>query len=186
LEQPQETGLAIAQIIRDKSEKGQLVQSEEILAQLEAWGLLNREDADSISHFELILGQVFEEHDDINELSRADHPPHYYSSLTLSQTYAAIFVRKEEDSLMAEVVRENSKIYPRPVPLDIFSEPPFDMTQEQISECLARMGKPGDYQDIAQTTTSIGTVFLYSSLHLGPDYAATLAEWLDVGQANNP
>jgi hypothetical protein len=104
----------------------------------------------------------------------------------LSETYAGILVRKEENSLLAEVVRENSATYPRPVPLSIFREPPFDLTQEAILDCLAGMGKPGDYQDIAQTTTSIGTVFLYSNLHLDPIYASTLAEWIDVGQANNP
>jgi hypothetical protein len=43
-----------------------------------------------------------------------------------------------------------------------------------------------EYEDIARTTTSIGTVYLYSTRHLEPDYASTLAEWLDVGQANNP
>ena len=87
---------------------------------------------------------------------------------------------------MAEIVRENSAIYPRPVPLNIFREPPFDLTQEEILDCLGKMGTQEEYQDITQTTTSIGTVFLYSNQHLDATYASILAEWLDVGQANNP
>jgi hypothetical protein len=43
-----------------------------------------------------------------------------------------------------------------------------------------------EYQDIAQTTSSIGTVFLFSRLHLEPDYASMLAEWIDVGQSKSP
>ncbi len=88
--------------------------------------------------------------------------------------------------LIAQIVRESSAIYPRPVPLDMFRHSPFDLTPDEIQACLARMASQGEYGDIQQTTTSIGTVFLYSALHLDPDYASMLAEWADVGQANNP
>jgi hypothetical protein len=43
-----------------------------------------------------------------------------------------------------------------------------------------------EYLDIASTTTSSSRVFLYSTLHLEPDHAEMLAEWLDVGQFENP
>jgi hypothetical protein len=48
------------------------------------------------------------------------------------------------------------------------------------------MAQQKEYEDIAQTITSVGTQFLYSTKHLDPDHAFTLAEWLDVGQVNNP
>jgi hypothetical protein len=48
------------------------------------------------------------------------------------------------------------------------------------------MEQQAEYRDIARTITSIGTVFLYSNQYLDPDHASMLAEWLDVGQANNP
>ncbi len=88
--------------------------------------------------------------------------------------------------LIAEIVRENSAIYPRPVPLDMFKHSPFDLTLEEIQASLAQMAGRDEYKDINQTTTSIGTVFLYSTSHLDPGYASMLAEWLDVEQANNP
>ncbi len=187
MEQKEEIRLKIAKIIRERSETGPLVQLEELLTELAGQGLLNSEvAADQRSNFEGVLRQVVIENEDIREISGRNRIPHYYSSLSLSETYAGILVRKKENSLIAEIVRENSAIYPRPVPLNIFREPPFDLTEEEILDCLEKMGKQGEYQDIAQTTTSIGTVFLYSNQHLDPVYASTLAEWFDVGQVNNP
>ena len=84
------------------------------------------------------------------------------------------------------MVRENSAIYPRPVPLNLFKGSPFDLTQEEIQTYLEQMARQDEYKDIAQTTTSLGTLFLYSTLHLELGYASTLTEWLDVEQANNP
>ena len=40
--------------------------------------------------------------------------------------------------------------------------------------------------DIARTATSASGCYLYSTRHLEPDHAAVLAEWLDVGQFDNP
>ena len=186
MEQREEVRLTIAKIIRERSETGQLVQFEEILTELAGQGLLNSEVAHQKSHLKGILSQVVSENEDIKELSSRNRIPHYYSSLSMSEMYAGILVRKEENSLIAEIVRENSAIYPRPVPLNIFREPPFDLTQEEILDCLEKMGTQEEYQDITQTTTSIGTVFLYSNQHLDATCASILAEWLDVGQANNP
>jgi hypothetical protein len=186
VEQREETSLKITKIIRERSESGRLVQLEELLTELAGQGLLNSGVAADKSNFEGVLRQIVVENEDIKEISGKNRIPHYYSSLSLSETYAGILVRKEENSLIAEIVRENSVIYPRPVPLKIFRDPPFDLTEEDISECLEKMGKQGEYQDIARTTTSIGTVFLYSNRHLDPVYASTLAERFDVGEVNNP
>ena len=89
-------------------------------------------------------------------------------------------------TLIAEVVRENSALYPRPVPLNVFKDSPFELTDEEIQSCLSNMALKGSYEDIKETKSSLGTVFLYSTLYLEADYAAMLAEWIDVGQALNP
>ena len=68
----------------------------------------------------------------------------------------------------------------------MFEDPPFELTPEEISSCLERMADQEAYRDIQRTTTSIGTVFLFSTLYLEPDYASFLAEWIDVGQVNSP
>jgi hypothetical protein len=88
--------------------------------------------------------------------------------------------------LIAEVVRESSAVYPRPVSVDLFGDSPFNLTQSELQGYLRQMAGEEGYRDIMQTTTSAGNVFLYSSLHLEPDHASMLAEWFDVGQFNNP
>ena len=176
----------MVKIIRDRSEMGQLVQFEELLTQLAEKSLVNSETTHQRAQLEDAFRQALSENEDIRRLFGRNRIPQYYSSLSLSETYAGMLVRKEENSLIAEIVRENSATYPRPIPLDIFTEPPFDLTKEEIVEYLKEMRKQGEYEDIAQTTTSIGTVFLYSSQHLDPTYASALAEWIDVSETNNP
>lgn len=188
MEQQEQISLTIAQIIRTKSETGQLVQFEEILIELTGQGLLTSEADDPRSHLQGIVREVVKSNEDLSEIPGAHGIAYYYSTQSLSEAYAVILARKKGDplQLLAQIVRENSSVYPRPVPLDIFEESPFDLTGEEILACLEKMGQQSEYQDIAQTTTSIGTKFLFSSRHLNPDYASTLAEWLDVGQVNNP
>ena len=186
MEQQEQISLTIAQIIRERSETGQLVQFEEIWTELTGQGIVKSEVADQRSLLEAILSEVVAENEDLREIPGAQGIAYFFSTRSLSETSAEILIRKEESSLIAEIVRENSAIYPRPVPLDFFRESPFDLTQEEILDCLGKLGEQGEYQDIAQTTTSIGTVFLYSSRNLDPVYASMLAEWFDVGQINNP
>jgi hypothetical protein len=60
------------------------------------------------------------------------------------------------------------------------------MTEDDIKTCLQQMTGQEEYTDIRQTTSSIGTIYLFSSTHLEPGHASMLAEWLDVGQFRNP
>ena len=188
MEQREQISQAIARIIRERSKTAQLIQSEEIWTELVAQGLVTSDATDEPANFEAFLGEVAQENPDLQEISAGNGIAYYYSTTSLSEAYARILVSKEEGplSVIAQLVRENSEIYPRPVPLDLFSGSPFGLTKEEILDCLEKMGSLGEYQDIARTTTSVGTVYLYSNRYLEPDYAFTLAEWLDVGQANSP
>jgi len=189
-ESGRETAILVAtRIIREKSKEGRFVLTEEVLSELLNRGVLESEkEGDRFSEASSILEEALNRNEDLQERKGKDGLSRYYSSLAMSEAYATLLTRKEEDLLlmMAEIIRENSAIYPRPVPLDLFMGSPFDLTQEQIFECLKKMEQQAEYQDIAQTTTSIGTIFLYSNRHLDPGHASMLAEWLDVGQANNP
>ena len=180
--------LAAAMIIRDKSRSGQLTLQEEILTELTRQGFLKPEDSDMGSQFEAILKHTIEKNGDLKEIYDRQSIPHYYSKESMAERYANILIQKGGDSLvlMAEMIRENSKIYPRPIPLRVFTESPFGFAREEIFSHIRKMAEQEEYQDIKQTTTSIGTVFLFSTLYLEPDYATFLAEWIDVGQVNNP
>ena len=178
----------VADMIHKKSEEGQLISKNEIFQELIGQNILKSDPPEQESEFETILKKTMEGNSDLRELPWRDGLPRYYSSQCMSEPYIRILLRKEEDPLLliAEMVRENSSLYPRPVPIDIFFDSPFDLTQEEILVCLGKMSGQEEYQDIAQTTTSTGTIFLYSSRHLDSGYASMLAEWFDVGQAENP
>ena len=179
----------VVDLIRGKSRDGQFTSHAEIRRHLldhRLWPSQTREGEPD--RFQLLLEKTLKEHGDLEEAPGKDGVPRYYSSVRMSESYVLILLRKERDplSMIAETVRENSLVYPRPLPLTAFRNSPFDLTQEEILICLKQMAEREEYRDIQQTTTSIGTVHLYSTLHLDRDYASMLAEWLDVGQYNNP
>jgi hypothetical protein len=178
----------ILESIRERSATGRLVRVEELLVEMQQQGLLGPEELEPETHWETALARVFHDNPDLQEIGGSNGSRYFYSAQTLSHTYAAILARKDESplALIAEVVRENSRVYPRPVPLDSFLDPPFGLSSQEIGECLRTMSEQSQYHDIAQTVTSIGTRFLYSTRYLDRDHAVALAEWVDVGQVNNP
>jgi hypothetical protein len=178
----------VANLICKKSRAGQLVLQKEIFQELMSQKVMESDDGEQTGVLEALLKKTMEENEDLKELLDQEDLPRYYSLQYMSEAYAKILLRKEGNPLMliAEIVRENSALYPRPIPMDTFKNSPFELTQEEILACLQKISGQEDYQDIARTTTSAGTVFLYSSRHLDQGYASMLAEWLDVGQFNNP
>jgi hypothetical protein len=101
----------------------------------------------------------------------------YHAPALLSRTYARILDRKGSPvALLAEEIRANSRDYPRPVPMDLFGAPPFNLPPEVIETALQAMAASPEHQDITVITTSTGAVYLFSSQHLEPGYAAFLAE----------
>ena len=179
---------AVAAMTRQCSEAGQLISGSEILRRLTDQHLLPSPAADPGKEVGSLLQKAMDRHADLKELASQDGSPQYYSSLHMTQPYARILLQKQGDplQLIAGIVRQNSAVYPRPVPLDIFTQHPFDLNLDQVSHLLEQMEEGVEYRDIVSTATSTSRVFLYSTLHLEPDYASMLAEWLDVGQFENP
>ena len=179
---------AIAAMIRKSSEAGQLISEPEILRLAAEQRLLSPPAGDPAEEVWSILRQVVGQNEDLHELSAGDGSRHYYSSRFMTRAYALILLQKQGDPLhlIASIVRENSALYPRPVPLEIFTQPPFGLSLQEVLNDLERMAAEEEYRDIIPTTTSASRIFLYSTFHLEPEHAAMLAEWLGVGQFENP
>ncbi len=179
---------AIADMIRKKSEAGQLITKSEILCRAVDPNLSPSPATDPAEEVGNVLKKLIDENEDLHELAAADGSQRYYSSRFMTAAYARILLQKQGDprQLIAEIVRQNSAFYPRPVPCDVFERPPFGLTPQEVLNFLEQMAAAAEYHDIQKTVTSASTVFLYSTHHLDPDHAAMLAEWLDVGQSNNP
>ncbi|WP_051257760.1 hypothetical protein [Desulfovibrio cuneatus] len=111
----------------------------------------------------------------------------YYIRTEMSDVYAGILAGKgNPPALLANVVRENSQVYPRPVPLDLFEYPPFDFTPEVVQECLQKLAATPEWADIRFVESAVGTVYLYSTQYLDHDHAEFLAERADTGLIMNP
>jgi len=170
--------LLLADTVRKKSASGELTYPEELHAALAEIG---------ISAFITEWSSIRQKFSDFTEAFTTGGKKCFYSSSTMSEPYVRILLRRDTPiPLIADVVRESSLIYPRPIPLALFTRHPFALSAEQVVKEIDELRRQGQFTDICQTVTSVGTIFLYSAQYLDSPYAAMLAEWYDVGQSNNP
>lgn len=127
--------------------------------------------------------------EEIKRLEASDGRVFLYSSVLMVDKYANILLQREENDpklLIAETVREESKLYPRPTPVSIFTLAPFKIPQQILDTVIAELvADEEDYADIKESVASTGTRFLYSERHLEKQYAEYLIEWQEVGQYEN-
>ena len=178
----------IAELIRQRSEEGRFILHNELFQILMERNLLMSGGDESGNTFKTVIEKTRDANGDLKEIPDKDGVPRYYSSQFMSEAYVGILLKREGDPLLliAASVRENSAVYPRPVSLEMFGTPPFDLTPAEIQSCLEQMAGRDEYKDIEKITTSAEGVFLYSRSYLEPGHAAMLAEWLDVGQFDHP
>jgi hypothetical protein len=177
-----------AQVIRQLSGEGRFASGTDVLKELAGLALLPEAAEEAPAVLDEILVAALTKHPDLVPVESAAGEQRFYSSQFMTRAYAGLLLRKEGEPLhlIAETVRENSALYPRPLPLGAFEQPPFSLTREEILDRLERMAAHDAYRDIARTRTSAGNEYLYSTAHLDADYAGSLAEWIDVGQYDNP
>lgn len=178
----------VAQIARKQSGVGRFTTVADIREELEGLALLPGAGGEAPSALDEILRTALAAHPDLAVVEEGTGERRFYSSQFMTVAYAGLLLRNEGDRrcLIAETVRENSSLYPRPLPLGAFEQPPFCLTREELLACVQEMASEKVFRDIARTRTSAGNDYLYSTAHLDPDYAASLAEWIDVGQYENP
>jgi hypothetical protein len=112
-----------------------------------------------------------------------------FSEAHMTRSYAEAAARacsKDICWAIAQTVRSDSRTYPRPTPLSAFSEPPFLFSEESIDRAVRDISADAEYSDVRSVQSSDGSVFLFSSAHMDPAQAESLAEWLAVGHLKNP
>lgn len=184
---------AAREAVREASRQGRLATREDLLAALEADGafltpaglepearLATPGDRDAL------LAATLAASPGIVSFQSLSGQAVYHAPELLSRTYARILDTKGSPLLlMAEEIRSNSRDYPRPVPLELFEAPPFELAPEDIEQALRTMAAEDGFQDITFTTTATGAVFLFSTRHLERGYAAFLAQRAE-SLAQNP
>lgn len=112
-----------------------------------------------------------------------------YSDLFMTHSYAAASVRAASGDhcrILAETIRSESAVYPRPTPLTAFLGAPFFLSPEEVKAAAEKMCGDAQYGDICSARASNGDVFFFSLNHLDRARAEPMAEWLAVGQFENP
>lgn len=134
-------------------------------------------DTELPGYFDSVKKVALEADLGLMSLTAPDGKEYLYFKPLLSNSYARLLsVKDDSEALISDQVRENSRVYPRPVPTQMFLQTPFNFKSEQLAELLDTMGEKEEYNDIKVTRTSGGTLFLYSDKYLEDDYADFLAE----------
>jgi len=167
---------AVMAAVRESSRQGRPATRAEVLVAL-AEGGLGLADQEQTERVEAVLAS----HPGIASLPSLGGETVYHDPELLSRTYARIVDRKAFPlALMAEEIRLNARDYPRPVPVELFEAPPFDLTPEEIGQTLQAMAASPEYEDITYTTATSGAVYLFSTRYLERQYANFLAESADA------
>jgi hypothetical protein len=112
-----------------------------------------------------------------------------FSDRYMTQSYAESAARAatgDYPRILAETVRSDSATYPRPTPIRAFLAAPFMLSIEDVNAAAEKMQLDARYADICFARASNGDLFLFSKNHLSRAQAESMAEWLAVGQFNNP
>lgn len=163
---------AVAEAVRETNRQGRAATGEDVLNALVGKGFdVSKQETPDF------VGAILDSHAELASFTGADGGKMYHDPALLSATYARIIDRKGSPLLlMAEEIRTNSRDYPRPVPVEMFESPPFDLSREDIAQALQVMAASREFSDITFTTTSSGAVYLFSLSSLEREYARFLAE----------
>jgi hypothetical protein len=114
---------------------------------------------------------------------------YYYSTSTMSTNYAntlALLLEQDSCRTIAETVRFESRVYPRPYKLAMLMDEPYYFSVEQIEAAQTLMSQDHIYQDIQRVVASNDEIYLFSLKFMSYGKAKGLCEWLEVEQYENP
>ena len=136
-------------------------------------------------YFETVCKATEEGDLGVFSITAPDGAEYLYFKPLMSHSYARILAVKDNaEALVCDQIRENSRIYPRPVPSQMFLEAPFDFDVPTLECLLQSIGQKEENKDIKFTQTSSGTIFLYSDKYLDDDLAEFLAEEQEMRPLN--
>lgn len=112
-----------------------------------------------------------------------------YCATHMTENYAKLLARVEQKNpfaIIAETVREESKIYPRPTKVALFYEPVFEIDANLMQTAVESISQRQEYKDIKKIVAPTGAVYLFSDLYLSPPQAEAFVQWEEVDKLNNP
>jgi hypothetical protein len=122
---------------------------------------------------------------DLRLLRTSKGAAYFYSTLHMSDGYARILLRVEEDNpyeTIAATVREESELYPRPTPIAALRNPTFGLEADRVEQLAREVVQLEQYKDIKLIEASTGAIYLHSDRFLDAEWARSLVEWEEVGK----
>ena len=169
----------LVEIIREASKLGRLISGKE----LEEKPLKLK-----ASKIEEIIDELkMDEKTKDIDMIRGKVEVYFYSKDYISNTYRDVLYNLKEKNIeetIVELVRMESKLYPRPTSLETFKLNPFN--RKDIDYLLEKILTTKEYTDIKSVEASNGARYLFSDIYMVLGHAKGLCEWVEVGQFENP
>ena len=131
-----------------------------------------------------------ERYADIKSVTSPNGNVYYHSDRHMSGYYAIVLSRvaaKDPGATIAALVRDESRIYPRPTCVQFFLEPMFGIPSDDLKavvDAMLRKPENGDIKMMVHPQT--GGVYLYCNQYLNGDTAFKLMHWVEVVKPANP
>ena len=112
-----------------------------------------------------------------------------YSQNRMTENYAKLLVKVEDGdmyALIADTIRNDSKIYPRPTDVKLFTKNPYNFKEKDFMDILSQIKQMEGFEDIKESRASNDALYLYSELHMSQTYADSLTEWIEVTSLECP
>ena len=116
------------------------------------------------------------------------HSYYLYDSDLMTQSYAHWAFLAAEDNPLAtfvDCVREEGRVYPRPLSASDLANEPFRMSASKVEQTWGELVESGDYPDIERCEASNGDVYFFSTLYMTRVLAESLAEYESVERKAN-
>lgn len=127
---------------------------------------------------------------DLKTISASSGELYLYSELHLTEKYAALLVRAavhDACATIVQTVREESRIYPRPTKVSIFTGQAYSIPAASLQPCIVKILNNPEFTDIRKLVhPGNEAVYLYSNLHLNERQACSIMKWLEEGSAVQP
>lgn len=124
---------------------------------------------------------------DLKTISSLSGELFLYSELHMTGNYAALLVKAAMNDACATIVstvREESRIYPRPTKISVFSSHAYGIQAASLQPCIVKILNNPLYFDIRKMVhPDTEAVYLYSTQHLTEEQASTMMRWLEEGSA---
>ncbi|MCI2241233.1 iron-sulfur cluster assembly scaffold protein [Adlercreutzia faecimuris] len=116
------------------------------------------------------------------------HGYYLYDRAAMTDAYAHwAFLAAEDDPVATflDCVREESRVYPRPLPAKNLANEPLCLDAAAVEAAYEAARADAANADIERIEASNGDVYFFSTRHLEPAYAQSLAEWASVERFRN-